>query len=114
MNATACHADAVASFPGTRRDFLGALRSLGATIEPGDAVFPAHDPLRVSLRCPASRWVHVFGPVQILAVQFGPGGHPAFQAWQYQCADGPILCIGCQYEHLSDDNWIIVRAVSLC
>jgi len=53
------------------------------------------------------------GAANILAVQFGPGGRPAFQAWQYQCLDGSVLCIGCQYERFVEDYWVIVRAVSL-
>ena len=114
MNAKPCYADATATFPGTRSDFLGAMRSLGAVVEPRDSAFLSQDPLRVSLQCSAARWTQVFGPVRILTVQFGPGGHPAFEAWQYQCADGSVVCVGCQCERFSGENWVIVRAVSLC
>jgi hypothetical protein len=107
------YADAISTFAGTRNDFLFAMKSLGARIESRDPVCLPHDPVRVSLRCSANSWVRVFGPVKILAVQFGPGGRPAFEAWQYQCVDGSVLCVGCQYERFAEENWVTVRAISL-
>jgi hypothetical protein len=114
MRANYDYADAISTFAGTRNDFLRAMKSLGAAIESRDTMCLPDDPLRVSLACSANDWVRVLGPVQIVAVQFGPGGHPAFQAWQYRCLDGAVLCVGCQYERFAAENWVIVRAVFLC
>jgi hypothetical protein len=113
MDANRPYANAVSTFAGTRCEFLAAMKSLGAFIESKDSACFPHDPLRVCLRCSANDWASRFGPVNIVAVQFGPGGRPAFQAWHYQCLDGSVLCIGCQYERFVEDYWVIVRAVSL-
>ena len=113
MDTKTPYADAVSTFAGTRNDILYAMKLLGALIESRDSACRPNDPLRVSLQCPANNWVRVFGPVQTVAVQFGPGGRPAFQAWQYQCVDGSVLCVGCQYERFAGENWVIVRAVFL-
>jgi hypothetical protein len=99
------------TFAGTRDDFVSAMKSLGATVEAAKCAGPSYDPLRVLLRCSTDRWVQVFGPVRILAVQFGPGGQAAFQAWKYQCADGAVLCIGCQYQRCGGDQAVMVRAL---
>jgi hypothetical protein len=114
MNANYPHPGAISTFAGTRSDFLCAMKSLGAAIELRDSVCLPHDPLRVSLWCSADNWVRLFGPVQILAVQFGPGGRPAFDAWQYRCVDGSVLCVGCQYERFAAEYWVTVRAIFLC
>jgi hypothetical protein len=107
------YADTISTFAGTRNEFLAVMKSLGARIESRDPACLPRDPLRVSLRCSANNWVRAFGPVQILAVQFGSGGRPAFQAWQYRCVDGSVLCVGCQYERVVGENWVTVRAVLL-
>jgi hypothetical protein len=70
------------------------------------------DPVRVVLRCSINDWARVFGEVRIVAVQYGPGGHPAFQAWEYECTDGSVLCVGCEYERRFDgENRVMVRAL---
>ena len=53
----------------------------------------------------------MIGSVEIPAVQFGPGGHQAFQTWKYQCRDGLVLCIGCKCERFVERNWLTVRAI---
>ena len=100
-------------FAGTRDDFIRAMKSLGGVLESNNLVRFGRDPLHVRMCCSAAEWVRVFGPVRILAVQFGPGGHPAFEAWEYQCTDGSILCVGCKYEHICSEDWVTVRAVYL-
>jgi hypothetical protein len=89
------------------------MKSLGAVVEPERFGCLPRDPLRIALRCSASNWVQMFGPVRILAAQFGPQGQLAFEAWQYQCADGFVLCVGCQYERVGEETWVIVRALYL-
>jgi hypothetical protein len=113
MDTNRVYADTTSTFAGTQEEFLCAMKLLGARIESRDPVGRPHDPLRVALRCSDNDWARTFGLVQILAVQFGPGGHPAFQAWQYRCVDGFVLCVGCQCERLAGENWVIVRAVCL-
>ena len=113
MHTISHYSDSLSIFAGTRDDFIRAMKSLGGAVESNDLVHLDHDPLHVRMRCSAADWVRVFGPVRILAVQFGPGGHPAFEAWEYQCADGPILCVGCKYEHICGEYWVTVRAVYL-
>jgi len=113
MDANRPHANASSTFAGTQNEFLLAMKSLGAAIESRDSVCRPSNPLRVSLQCSANNWGRVFGPVQIVAVQFGPGGRPAFEVWQYQCVDGLILCVGCQCERFAAENWVTVRAIFL-
>ena len=113
MYANQTYPDAISTFAGTRSEFLGAMKSLGAFIESRDSACMPHDPLRVALRCSARKWVRLFGPVKIPAVQFGPGGRPGFEAWQYQCVDGSVLCVGCQFERFAEEYWVTVRAIAL-
>jgi hypothetical protein len=113
MNSISHHPSSLSIFTGTRDDFIRAMKLLGGLVESNYLVHFEHNPLHVRMRCSADDWVRVFGPVRILAVQFGPGGHPAFEAWEYQCTDGSILCVGCKYEHICGDYWVTVRAVYL-
>jgi hypothetical protein len=113
MDTKTKYPDAVSTFPGTQHDFIRAMKSLGAIVEPDGLGCQSHDPLHCAMRCSSANWVRVFGPVRILAVQFGPGGHPAFEAWEYQCADGSVLCVGCQCERGSQEDWVMVRALYL-
>jgi hypothetical protein len=113
MDTTTNYASSISTFAGTRGDFIDAMKSLGAVVEPNTLGCRQCDPLHVALRCSAASWVRVFGPVRILAAQFGPQGQPAFEAWQYQCVDGFVLCVGCQYERVGEENWVMVRALYL-
>ena len=113
MRSISHHPSSFSIFAGTRYDFICAMKKLGGIVESNDLVHLDHDPLHVRMRCSAADWVRVFGPVSILAVQFGPGGHPAFEAWEYQCTDGSILCVGCKSEHICTQDWVTVRAVYL-
>jgi hypothetical protein len=113
MYAPFWHANARSMFSGSRNDFLGAMRSLGAVVESRNSGLLSDDPLHVALQCSAANWARTFGPMGTPTLQFGPGGHPAFETWQYQCNDGSVWCIGCQCERYGSENWVIVRALSL-
>jgi hypothetical protein len=111
MSTTSHYPDSTLIFGGTREEFLRSIKMLGARIESKDQVLLARDPWHVFLRCPATDWIRVFGPVKTLPAQYGPGGCLSFETWEYQCTDGSILCVGCQYQRFGKVDWVIVRAI---
>jgi hypothetical protein len=111
MNAEQHCAGSISTFAGTRDDFIRAMKSLGAKVEHNDLARLALHPLRVLLRCPTANWARLFGPVGIAHPHFGPGGHTACEAWEYQCTDGAVLCVGCQRTCRGEEDWVMVRAL---
>jgi hypothetical protein len=105
------HPSLSSGFVGTRDEFVRALKSLGASVEATSQPARGYDPCRVLLQCSEMQWGRIFGPVELVTVQFGPGGEPAFQAWRYHCLDGAVLCIGRQCERRGVGSMITVRAI---
>jgi hypothetical protein len=110
---TATPIPATAAFCGTRRDFVAALARLGAKIELEGGRGIESTIRRVRLTCPMSEWVRAFGQPATMAQQYGPRGMLAFQAWEYQCGDGSVLCVGGLDELAEGTWWITLRAIQL-
>jgi len=105
------HTAGFANFGGTRQQFMLALYSLGAGIEPAacDATLPHLR--RVLLGCSYEQWANVIGQLPPLADHFAPGGGVAFQTWQYRCDDGFLVCIGRKHDGGEGRQFVSVRAV---
>jgi hypothetical protein len=103
----------ISGFCGTRHDFVEALAQLGAKVELQGSRGVETALRRVRLTCPMSAWVSVFGQPATMAQQHGPRGTLVFQAWQYQCGDGSVLCLGRMGEQADGTCWITLWAIHL-
>jgi hypothetical protein len=110
---TATPTPAASQFRGTRHDFVAALAQLGARIELAGGRCLTTPLRRVRLACPLGAWANALGQPATTAQQYGPRGVLAYQAWEYQCDDGSVLCLGRQDEHADGTWWITLRAIHL-
>jgi hypothetical protein len=101
----------MSSFAETREDFVRALHALSAEIEPDGWKTGRIRLRRVRLTCRYAVWAKAFGELRTVVDHFGPRGCLALQAWQYQCRDGLLLCIGRRYRRGHKTVWITVKAL---
>jgi hypothetical protein len=101
------------SFSGTLEDFVRALRTLSAGIESDTWQTHGLRMRRVRFTCSYAAWVKVFGEVETVADHIGPQGYKAPQNWQYECADGSLLCFGYRIQEGHEDARIVIKAISL-
>jgi hypothetical protein len=101
--------------PKSRRDFIRALRILGAKSSRfrlgSDDPLPRTVPLHIS--CPYRTWLKVFGRPRRLENHGKPSGRIAIHLWRHECEDGPITCIGQVSERLPGLRWVVVMRVGL-
>ena len=99
------------TFSGSRQDFVGALGTLGAKIESRVSMAETSRPRRLLLICSYLDWIKVFGQAKIVANQRDERGCPSFFAWEYQCNDGTVLCLGCSRRRFDNEREIAIKAM---
>jgi hypothetical protein len=97
--------------PLSRADFVQALRILGRERPRNDRQFELRDPETEAihtafLRCSLATWAKVFGQPE--SVHEHRESAPLFpvHVWKYQCADGPVYCVGFQVDELNGTRWV--------
>ena len=101
---------------GSRNDFLQLLRSQGAQLslsyyrydgEAGEVRQMQH----VFLRCRREDWIKSFGEINAAPLGRDPKSGSLVYAWQHECLDGPVTCIGYFFEHPTGVSWVVVVRV---
>ena len=102
----------------SRDGFLQALRLIGAT---GGVTYchtlvgqPGTEEVHSGfLSCPRKVWVQAFGELENVVHREDPGTRSPPDAWCYECTDGPVTCVGHLFERCPDQEWMIVKKVTI-
>jgi len=107
----------IAGEKGSRGEFLNTLRAQGAQLslnyyrydsEAGGVRQLQH----VFLRCRREDWERIFGEINATSLGRDPKSGSLVYAWQQECLDGPLTCVGYLYEHPAGVAWVAVVRVS--
>ncbi len=100
-----------ATYDGTRKDFIRALRALRgcAVIGSRHRQNPSRNSPRVLLSCSREDWLRTFGEEHLTTSYYDDAGRVTCQTWQYHCPDGIVLCIGHRHGGVSGDVWMTLE-----
>ena len=104
--------------PGSKADFIQALRILGAGLPNASFLYEYGYPgsreiQRVFLSCPLGTWRRVFGKPESVIDHCENLANMPLQTWEHECLDGTIICIGHLFERVPGEPWVILARVCL-
>ena len=100
--------------PGSRDDFMQALRQLGAEpkIEHLQSTRKACRMMRIHVSCSHAEWLKVFGEPECVEEIAIPSTTCALHLWKHFCSDGPVTCIGHLFERSPGVRQVVVMRVT--
>lgn len=98
------------------KDFLKALRALGARVgafegHPHPTTLPRRQTYVAYLSCELKPWIDLFGEPQDVSSHYDLLTHLPFQAWQQPFVDGVVTCVGHLFERAPGRYWVTVARV---
>ena len=102
--------------PESRRDFIGALRLLGAEFVDEYDNSRVEDSghqvrFRAFLSCSLEAWTQVFGKPRNIGDGDDSLVRVPVRIWEHETTDGPLRCVGHLFERVPGEQWVILARV---